>query len=240
VGDARPGEENPDVSAPITVVIPTLNGADKIMPTLACLVEGSAEGLIGQVVIADGGSSDGIADIAEEVGADFVTAKPGRGGQLRAGAEAARGAWMLFLHADTVLDGDWLRGVHRHLENHSDKAGHFSIRFDSERRYARWTEGWTNIRARWFKLPFGDQGLLISRALYDELGGFDDIPLMEDVKLVLAIGRRRLREIPGIAVTDAVRYEREGYWKRGWRNWGYLTAYRLGVSPERLAERYRK
>jgi len=228
------------MSAPITVIIPTLNAADKILPTLAGLVEGSAEGLIGQVVLADGGSGDGIADIAEEVGADLVTAAPGRGGQLRAGAEAARGAWLLFVHADTVLEGDWLRGVRRHIEQHPDKAGYFRVGFDSERRYARWTEGWTNIRARWFKLPFGDQGLLISRALYDEIGGFEDIPLMEDVAIILAIGRRRLREMLGVAMTDAVRYERDGYWKRGWRNWGYLTAYRLGVSPERLAARYRK
>ena len=167
-------------------------------------------------------------------------AKPGRGGQLRAGAAAARGAWLMFLHADTILEGDWLRGVRQHLEKHSDKAGHFSIRFDSERRYARWTEGWTNIRARWFKLPFGDQGLLISRKHYDEIGGFEDIPLMEDVAMILAIGRKRLREMRGVAVTDAVRYERDGYWKRGWRNWGYLTAYRLGVSPERLAEQYKR
>jgi len=152
VGHARARPENSRMSAPITVVIPTLNAAEKIAPTLACLVEGSADGLIGQVVIADGGSTDGIAEIAEEVGADFVTAKPGRGGQLRAGAEAARGAWLLFLHADTVLEGEWLRGVRQHLERHPDNAGHFSIRFDSERRYARWTEGWTNIRARWFKL----------------------------------------------------------------------------------------
>ncbi len=226
--------------APISVVIPTLNVARNITPTLACLVDASAEGLIGQVVIADGGSEDDIAALAEEVGAEFVSVEPGRGGQLRAGAKVARGDWLLFLHADTVLEGGWLRGVQRHLRAHADKAGHFRIRFDSERRYARWTERWTNIRARWFKLPFGDQGLLISRSLYDEVGGFEDIPLMEDVAMTLAIGRRRLREVSGVAVTDAVRYERDGYWNRGWRNWGYLTAYRLGASPEWLAERYRR
>lgn len=228
------------MSAPVSVVIPTLNAAGTILPTLACLVDGSTDGLIGQVVIADGGSSDRIAAIAEEVGADIVTSPPGRGGQLRAGAAEARGAWLLFLHADTVLEGDWCSAIRHHIERHPHKAGHFRIRFDSERRYARWTEGWTNIRARWFKLPFGDQGLLISRALYDELGGFEDIPLMEDVSMILAIGRRRLRELPAIASTDPVRYEREGYWKRGWRNWGYLTLYRLGVSPDSLAKRYRK
>ncbi len=228
------------MSAPVSVIIPTLNAADTIMPTLTCLVEGAADGLIGQLIIADAGSNDGIAAIADEVGADLVSAKQGRGPQLRAGAEAARGEWLLFLHADTVLDGDWIRAARRHIELYPSKAGYFRIRFDSERSYARWTEGWTNIRADWFKLPFGDQGLLISRALYNEIGGFEDIPLMEDVAIILAIGRRRLRKIPAVAVTDAVRYERDGYWKRGWRNWGYLTAYRLGASPHVLAERYRR
>ena len=226
--------------APVSVVIPTLNAGTSIMPTLASLVEASAEGLVGQVVIADGGSTDGIAEIAEEVGADFITAPAGRGNQLRAGAEAARGTWLLFLHADTVpLDG-WSQQVARHIERHGDKAAHFRLRFDSDRRYARWTEGWTNIRARWLKLPFGDLGLLISRALYDEIGGFEAIPLMEDVAIILAAGRKRLRELPATVITDPVRYEREGYWKRGWRNWGYLTLYRLGVSPDSLAARYRK
>lgn len=228
------------MSAPLSVIIPTLNAADSVVPTLASLVPGSAEGLIGQLVIADGGSQDGIATIAEEVGADLVTSPPGRGVQLQAGAAAARGDWLLFLHADTVLEGDWLGAVRRHLGRHGEKAGHFCLRFDSERRYARWTAGWANWRARWLKLPFGDQGLLISRSLYDELGGFEPLPLMEDVAIVLAIGRRRLRELPAIAATDPVRYERDGYWRRGWRNWGYLIAYRLGVSPERLVERYRR
>ena len=228
------------MTAPVSVIIPTLNAAQAILPTLACLVQGAAEGLIGQVIIADGGSDDGIAAIAAEVGADLTILRPGRGGQLRAGAEVAHGQWLLFLHADTVLEGDWMGAIRRHMNRHPDKAGHFRIRFDSERRFARWTEGWANIRARWFKLPFGDQGLLISRSQYDAVGGFEDIPLMEDVAMVLAIGRRGLCELPAIAVTDPVRYEREGYWKRGRRNWGYLTLYRLGVSPDSLAQRYRK
>lgn len=228
------------MSAPVSVVIPTLNASARIGPTLACLVEGVADGLIGQVILADGGSTNGIAEIAEEVGADLITSAPGRGVQLRVGAQAARGNWLLFLHADTVLEDGWIAAIRRHIDRHPEQAGHFRIRFDSGRRYARWTEGWTNWRAKWLKFPYGDQGLLISRALYDEIGGFEPISLMEDVAIVRAIGRRRLREMPATAVTDPVRYEREGYWKRGWKNWRILTLYRLGVSADSLAESYHK
>lgn len=227
------------MTAPLSVVVPVLNAVASIGPVLAALVPGVAEGLVREVVLADGGSDDAIAEVAEETGARLVPAARGRGSQLAAGARAARGEWLLFLHADTVLPPDWPDAVLRHMRSHGGKAGYFRLRFDSERRYARWTEGWANIRARLLGLPYGDQGLLISRALYEEAGGFRAMPLMEDVAMARAL-RGRLRCLGPAVTTSAERYEREGYWRRGWRNWGCLGLYFMGVSPEKIAGIYRK
>ena len=227
------------MSAPLSVVIPTLEAARVIGPTLAALVPGAADGLVREVVLADGGSTDGIGTVAEETGARLVTAARGRGNQLRAGAEAARGDWLLFVHADTVLPPGWPDAVARHLERHGEMAGYFRLAFDSDRRYARWTAGWANVRSRWLGLPYGDQGLLLPRRLYRETGGFRPVPLMEDVAMARAL-RGRLRCLGPAVVTSAERYEREGYWRRGWRNWGCLGLYFAGVSPDKIVDMYRK
>lgn len=228
------------MSAPLSVIIPTLNAVDRVGPTLGALVAGAGDGLVREVIFADGGSTDEIAIVADECGAQLIKGKSGRGVQLKAGGETARGEWLLFLHADTVLPEGWPALVRRHIDRHANSAGYFSLSFDSERRYARWTEGWANIRSRVLGLPYGDQGLLISRRLYDEIGGFADVPLMEDVALVRRLGRKKLRSLGAAVVTSPERYEREGYWKRGWRNWGCLGLYFVGVSPEKIVEIYRK
>jgi len=227
------------MSAPISIVIPTLNAGRAIGPTLGALVPGVADGLVREVVLADGGSTDSIAEIAEETGARLVEATRGRGSQLATGADAARGDWLLFLHADTVLPDGWAQAAATHMQRHDEKAGYFRLSFDSERRYAHWTAGWANFRSRALGLPYGDQGLLISRRLYDEIGGFRDMPLMEDVAMSRAL-RGRLRCLGPAVTTSADRYEREGYWRRGWRNWGCLGLYFIGVSPEKIAHMYRK
>lgn len=228
------------MSAPLSVIIPTLNAVDSIGPTLGALVAGAGDGLVREVILADGGSTDEIGIVAEECGAHLLHGEPGRGVQLQAGGEAARGEWLLFLHADTILPEDWVETVRRHMNRHGDKAGYFRLRFDSDRRYARWTEGWANIRSQWLAMPYGDQALLVSRQLYTEVGGFQPLPLMEDVALIRKIGRKRLNPLRGAVLTSPERYEREGYWKRGWRNWGCLGLYFLGVSPDRIADMYRK
>ncbi len=228
------------MTAPISIVIPTLNAVASIGPTLGALVPGVGDGLVREVILADGGSGDDIAVVAEECGATLVPCESGRGNQLCMGAKAARGDWLLFLHADTILPIGWGDVVSHHIERHGGKAGWFRLGFDSERQYARWTEGWANIRSRWVALPYGDQGLLISRRLYDEIGGYDEMPLMEDVALARKLGRRRLRCLGPSVMTAADKYEREGYWKRGWRNWGCLGLYFMGVSPDKIAGIYRK
>ncbi len=232
------------MSAPVSVVIPTLEAADRIGPCLGALGEAVMEGVIHEVIVADGGSADAIAEVAEAVGARLVITPRGRGKQLAAGARAARGDWLLFLHADTVLAPGWAAAVLAHVRTRPERAGYFALRFDTQGNApspaARIVAGWANLRAALFALPYGDQGLLISRALYDQAGGYPPIPLMEDVALVRRIGRRRLARLDAAAVTSASRYGADGWLRRGWRNLTTLALYFLGVAPERLARRYER
>jgi len=228
------------MTAPVSVVIPTLQAADRIGPCLGTIGEAVTEGVIREVVISDGGSSDDIAEIAEELGARLVTGPPGRGRQLAAGAEAARGEWLLFVHADTVLPPDWGTAVLAHIANRPGKAGYFALGFDAGCLPARLVAAWANLRSALLALPYGDQGLLVNRALYRHAGGYPVIPLMEDVALVRRLGRGRLAPLGGTVETSAARFVAEGWLRRGWRNLTTLALYFAGVSPERLARRYRR
>lgn len=223
------------MSAPLSVVIPTLDAAGRLGPTLAALTEGLTGGLIRELILSDGGSSDGIERIADDVGARLVTGPASRGGQLRRGAEAARGDWLLLLHADTVLAEGWTRAARRHMEARPDAAGFFRLRFDAAGAAPALVAGWANLRSRAFGLPYGDQGLLVARRVLEAAGGVPDQPLMEDVALAR---RLALRPLDATATTSAERYRREGWLRRGARNLSTLTLWHLGVPAERLARRY--
>jgi len=228
------------MSAPVSVIIPTLDVADRLGPCLGALGAAALSGVIREVIIADGGSTDGIAGVAEAVGARLVTSDAGRGTQLAAGAAAARGCWLLVLHADSILSEGWDRAVLDHIAGHGAEAGYFGLRFNDNGVGARMVAGWANLRARLFALPYGDQGLLMPVVLYRDAGGYPDWPLMEDVALVRRIGRARLRRLPGSITTSAERYRRDGWLRRGVRNLSTLALYFLGVAPERLAGRYQR
>jgi rSAM/selenodomain-associated transferase 2 len=222
----------------ISLVIPTLNAAEPLRECLAAVAGARMQGLVTEVVVADGGSTDGATNVAAEEGARLVRASGGRGGQLVAGCAAATGAWLLVLHADTRLEKGWEAAVRRHIAERPDKAGWFRFRLDDPAEIARVWERGVNVRSRLFGLPYGDQGLLISQPLYDAVGGYRAQPLMEDVDLVRRLGRARLAEIPARAVTSSERFEREGYWRRSGRNWRLLARYLAGARPEELARDY--
>lgn len=232
----------PPGRAPLSVVVPTLDAAATIGPLLAVLAEGAVAGLVRELVIADGGSGDDIATLAEGVGARFVEAPRGRGHQLAAGCAAAEGAWLLVLHADTRLPPGWQDAVSEHIARWPEAAGHFGLRFDAEGIAPRLVAGWANLRSSLLALPYGDQGLLLPRALYDRAGGYPAVPLMEDVSLVRALrrtaGRRALRRLPGAVTTSAERYRRDGWLRRGGRNLMTLLRWQLGADPSTLAARY--
>ncbi|MCP5086899.1 MAG: glycosyltransferase [Rhodobacteraceae bacterium] len=224
------------MSAPLSIVIPTLNSAATLGPVLASAFVAMEAGLLKQVIIADGGSDDGIEGVAGDVGAQLVTSTHGRGRQMAAGAKVARGDWLLFLHADTVLSDGWAGAVQAHINN-CEHAGYFRLAFDAEGFAPRFVAGWANLRSRLFGLPYGDQGMLISRQLYHDVGGFPDLPLMEDVAMARAL-RGQFRLLPAVATTSAQRFQKDGWVRRGRRNLVTLLMYFLGWSPEVLAQRY--
>jgi rSAM/selenodomain-associated transferase 2 len=224
----------------ISVIIPTLDAAAYLPACLSALAPGAVEGLVKEVILADGGSIDATAAIAEAVGARLVTAPMGRGSQLAAGAAAARAPWLLFLHADTVLEAGWIARVETFLSRADcgAQAAYFRFAFDDPAFAARHAAFWVDVRCRLLALPYGDQGLLIGRRLYDALGGYRPLPLMEDVDLVRRIGRARLQRLDTIAVTSAAKYRRDGYLARSLSNLALVARFFAGADPAKLAKTY--
>ena len=223
--------------AKISIVIPTLNAEPNLASTLEALMEGLGQGLIRELIISDGGSTDATLKIAEEAGAEIVTGAPSRGGQLRRGCAQAKGEWLLVLHADTVLEAGWSEVVAEHIQTNRAPAW-FQLAFRARGIMPAWVAGWANLRSRLFGLPYGDQGLLVWRVDYDKVGGYPDQPLMEDVAIARALPR--LTGLPVRAITSAERYQRAGWLRRGSRNLWTLMRYFAGTSPETLADSYRR
>ncbi|MFY0619674.1 TIGR04283 family arsenosugar biosynthesis glycosyltransferase [Shimia sp.] len=225
--------------APLSVVIPTLNAGSVLPACLGALYEGVSAGVLRELIVVDGGSDDDTLEIADEAGANILRCSPSRGGQLRAGAEAAQGDWLLFVHADTLLEDGWTAAA-QELFRDKAKAGYYLLAFDRGGKAGRVVAAWANLRSALFGLPYGDQGLLISRRLYNEIGGFDDVPLMEDVALARKLGRRRLTALNARAITSSEKYRSQGWLRRGWRNLWTLVCYFFGASPQRLAQNYNR
>ena len=222
----------------IDIVIPTLNAGSPLGRTLAALPD--HPDLTLTTTICDGGSADDTIAIAREAGATVVKAPAGRGGQLATGAAASDAPWLLFLHADTRLDVGAGAAIARFVSStdNAGKAGYFRLRFDTVEPAARRVEKLAAWRCRVLTLPYGDQGLLISRAHYERLGGFGALPLMEDVDFVRRIGRNNLVALNADARTSAARYQRDGWLLRPARNLTCLALYFAGVPPRTLRRLY--
>lgn len=225
--------------APVSVIIPTLDAEGELPGCLTALGEGLITGLIRELVVSDGGSEDATRSIAEAAGAEVIVGPPSRGGQLRRGVAAARGDWFLILHADTQLAPGWAEAVAEHLAQPGAGPAYFRLAFRCKGAMPALVAGWANLRAALFRLPYGDQGLLLRRETYERAGGYPDQPLMEDVALVRSLGGP-LTALPVEARTSAVRYQRAGWLRRGTRNLWTLLRYTMGADPEALAVRYRR
>lgn len=227
----------------ISVIIPTLNARAELPKCLAALVPAALEGVIREVIIADGGSTDATARIADEAGANFITADKGRGAQLAAGAAQAKSRWLLFLHADTVLQPGWEEEAVNFIRDvecgeRKESAAVFRFALDDNGIWPALLQWAVRLRCRILALPYGDQGLLISRSLYDKIGGYRHMALMEDVDMASRLGRARIDYLKAVAKTSAKRYRSEGYFKRMLRNFSCLSLYYLRVPPRFIARLY--
>lgn len=220
---------------PASALIPTLNAAATLPATLAAL-----RGSVAEIIISDGGSTDRTREIASEHGALVIPAARGRGVQLRAAAEAATQPWLLALHADTKPGPGWQAAIADFIARPAvaAEAGYFRFTLNDPAPEARRLEAMVAWRCRWLGLPYGDQGLLIGRDFYRALGGYEAIPLMEDVALIRRIGRKRLVALPADFITSAEKWQRDGWYARSARNLFCLSLWFAGVAPERIAAFY--
>jgi rSAM/selenodomain-associated transferase 2 len=222
----------------VTIVIPVLNDTPALTSLLPTLPVGPSV----EVVVVDGGSGDdpGWDALRERHPAvEWIRSARGRGVQMNAGAKDARGRWLLFLHADTRLGAGWLDVLRRLDDDPSIIGGSFRFSLDSTARWARWIERGVRLRVRLFDLPYGDQALFSRREGFRELGGYTDLPLMEDVDFIRRLRRRgRLEHADVPALTSARRWERDGWVRRTVENTALILLFLAGWSPARLARRY--
>lgn len=218
----------------LDVIIPTLNAAATLPATLATVPPGAA------VIVSDGGSTDDTLRVARSARCRIVEGPRGRGRQLAAGADASTRPWRLFLHADTLISPQGWSAIARHMASAGGEqaAGTLRLAVDDPAWQARVVERGVAWRVRWFGLAYGDQGLLIHRDLYAAIGGYTDLPLMEDVEIMRRLGRARHRVLQGEARTSAVRWRRRGWIGQTMLNLTCVSLYRLGVPVDRIARLY--
>lgn len=227
----------PSVTAPrLSIIIPALNEQRSLVPLfddIAALRTGV------EVILVDGGSTDDTRDVARHAGARVLESKPGRGIQLCLGAQHATAPMLCFLHADVRIPEAARRALETIARTGERGAWAFRLRIDGARRAYRAIEWSANTRSALLGLPYGDQGLVIARSRYDEVGGYADLPIMEDVAIA-----RALRKTGGIALLPAAllvsprRWERDGVLGRSIRNAWLLTRYLTGSAPSALSLSY--
>jgi rSAM/selenodomain-associated transferase 2 len=220
----------------VSIIIPALDEAGAIAATLDALATLRAAGC--EVIVVDGGSSDHTLALAASRCDRAITAQRGRAAQMNAGAQAAGSGILLFLHADTVLPAGALEAVEQALAS-GRLWGRFDITLAGRHRLLPLVAAVINLRSRISGIATGDQAMFMTRAAYQAVGGFDAIPLMED----LAISRRLKRLSPPAclrnkAVTSARRWESRGLWRTVFLMWRLRLAYFFGAEPEVLARRY--
>jgi uncharacterized protein len=221
--------------ARISVIIPALNEESQIMATLHFLQQSHPY----EIIVADGGSTDRTPHLAKEAGARVVMSKRGRARQMNAGAAMANGQILLFLHVDTLPPPDWPALIPEALRRPRTAAGAFALRIAEAFPGKSLIEGTAGLRSRWLQLPYGDQGLFLTRSLFERVGGFADLPIMEDYEMV-----RRLRRFGKIvtlknpAITSGRRWKHLGAVRTTLINQMVLLGYHIGLNPHTLRQFY--
>ncbi|MBF0385467.1 MAG: TIGR04283 family arsenosugar biosynthesis glycosyltransferase [Candidatus Omnitrophica bacterium] len=219
-----------------SVIIPALNEAGHIA---ACIKMVRAINSPVSIIVVDGGSRDQTALIAEQAGAQVIRCQPGRGFQCNCGAKIAEGGILIFLHADTYLPHNTFTMLNDLFSNPKVKIGTFRLRFDSDNWFLRicgYLTRFDTILSR-----FGDQCIVVRRSLFDELGGFPQWPLFEDVDFLRRARRKtKIHSFPAEVLTSARKFKQNGPIRQQIKNGILILKYLAGVSPEKLAKEYRK
>jgi rSAM/selenodomain-associated transferase 2 len=222
----------------ISVIIPAVNEAEALPTTIAHLRHNAA---IHEIIVVDGGSTDRTPEIAEQLGCRVLASKPGRGGQMRAGAAAARGDVILLLHADTWLPPHATRALLDCLRDHAVVAGGFWKEFRDPPLLLLGSKWKCAIRLWIGRRIAGDQGMFIRRDVLEKIGGIPDMALMEEFALCTRLRREgRLALADAIVLTSARRFMRFGVIRTYLRMWWVTTRYRWGASPDDLRKLYEK
>ena len=230
----------------ISIVIPTLNESVYLADSLQSIFDATSNPV--QVIVVDGGSVDNTVEIATKFGVQVLLCGNGRSYQMNAGAAVATGDILMFLHGDTLVPIGFDRWVEECInfaksslpKEEQSIAGAFNLKINSDRSGLRWVEWGVKVRSKFFNLPYGDQALFLKASTFNELGGFPELPIMEDFVFVRSLLKHGKITIVAAAVTtSARRWEQQGIFKTTIINQIMILGYYLGISPDRLKQWYR-
>lgn len=221
----------------ISIIIPVLNEAEIVAKTLGQLTQYPAV----EVIVVDGGSTDNTVAIARKIVKVITVVGQGRAGQMNAGADIAQSDILLFLHADTQLPSNFVELVSKTLQPPKVIAGAFELAIDGAEKSLRLVEILVKMRSHLFSLPYGDQAIFVSEEAFSKLGGFADLPIMEDFEFIQRVKNiGRIAIAPGAVITSGRRWQKLGVWRTTLINQFIIFGYYWGISPVKLGQFYRR
>ena len=223
----------------ISIIIPTINEANNLPLLLSDLSSIQKEG---EIIIVDCGSKDKTIDIANIYGAKvFISKERNRGLQLNIGANNSKGEWLIFLHADTRLTHDWFKKINSFLEGNKNIIYYFEFKINHKKIIYRVLEILVNIRSKFFKQPYGDQGLIIHRSIYFKNNGFRNIPLMEDVDFLMRLNQKKdLKQLNFPIFISSRKWEKTNIFLQAIKNWHFRRRWLKGESLKSIYSDYYK
>jgi len=223
----------------ISIIIPTINEASNLPLLLSDLSSIQKEG---EIIIVDSGSEDKTIDIANIYGAKvFISKERNRGLQLDIGAMNSKGEWLIFLHADTRLTHDWFKKINSFLNGNKNSIYYFEFKINHKKIIYRILEILVNFRSKFFKQPYGDQGLIIHRTPYFKNNGFRKIPLMEDVDFLSRLNKKKdLKQLNLPIFISSRKWERTNIFLQAFKNWNFRRRWLKGESTKSIYSDYYK